>query len=487
MVQEVSLKFMAVDLEKIYTQNQWYTQGTAGTPLLLSTSASSGFILQREGLALGYKHFLFRFMNDQAEMLYDMNTLHEIWDYLLREILSNEKFLLDIKNRYDQTFESFEPFFYKVRHDDLSKYSEGELIQALHQCVIAQRDSVGLGHILEPISIIGSDVARDRITKEARDEEGLNKKIAALFEPTERSFIAQEDDDLVLIASSNSNIDKLLEDHLEKYYWLENTYASTNTVTKDSLCQRIKQIKKENRKENDPAELIDKEQLIEVLGLSGDTQKLIEILNYCTLWQDERKMKILKALSAFDAVLYEIARRSKVDHKDLRYIGPHEALGVQSLSEITKYKHELQKRRPGCYCYMQDGQEQFVTGKDYENIFKIHHKEISIEKNVELRGMTASLGTALGEVRVCTTMESLGDFPEGAVLVAHMTRPEYAPAMKKAAAIITDEGGITSHAAIVSRELGVPCIIGTKNATKVFKDGDTVEVRANHGFVRKIN
>ena len=67
-----------------------------------------------------------------------------------------------------------------------------------------------------------------------------------------------------------------------------------------------------------------------------------------------------------------------------------------------------------------------------------------------------------------------------------MTRPEFVPLLKQASAIITDEGGITSHAAIVSRELKIPCIIGTKVATKVLKDGDKVEVNANHGVVRII-
>ena len=68
-----------------------------------------------------------------------------------------------------------------------------------------------------------------------------------------------------------------------------------------------------------------------------------------------------------------------------------------------------------------------------------------------------------------------------------MTRPDYIIGIKKAAAIVTNEGGITCHAAIVSRELGIPCIIGTKIATEVFKDGDLVEVNANHGVVKKIS
>ena len=72
---------------------------------------------------------------------------------------------------------------------------------------------------------------------------------------------------------------------------------------------------------------------------------------------------------------------------------------------------------------------------------------------------------------------------QGDIIVPSMTRPEFVPAMKKAAGIITDEGGITSHAAIVSRELGIPCIIGTKIATKVLKDGDLVELKGTHGLI----
>lgn len=73
------------------------------------------------------------------------------------------------------------------------------------------------------------------------------------------------------------------------------------------------------------------------------------------------------------------------------------------------------------------------------------------------------------------------------ILVAVTTHPDYVPAMRKAVAIITDEGGITSHAAIVSREFCIPCIVGTKMATKILNDGDLVEVDANNGVVKKLS
>ena len=104
----------------------------------------------------------------------------------------------------------------------------------------------------------------------------------------------------------------------------------------------------------------------------------------------------------------------------------------------------------------------------------------------DIRGLCASVGRAEGTVCLVGSVKDLPKMKQGAILVSSMTRPELVPAMRKAAAIVTDEGGITSHAAIVSRELGIPCVIGTKIATKVFKDGDFVEVNANHGIIRKI-
>lgn len=72
------------------------------------------------------------------------------------------------------------------------------------------------------------------------------------------------------------------------------------------------------------------------------------------------------------------------------------------------------------------------------------------------------------------------------ILVSFATNPNLMPAIRKAAAIVTDEGGLTCHAAIVSRELGIPCVVGTKIVTQILKDGDKVEVDARKGIVKKL-
>ena len=104
-----------------------------------------------------------------------------------------------------------------------------------------------------------------------------------------------------------------------------------------------------------------------------------------------------------------------------------------------------------------------------------------------IKGDAASPGIIWGPPRLIKSAKEISKVKEGDVLVTRMTTPDFVPAMKRAVAIVTDKGGQTSHAAIVSRELGVPCVIGTRIATKVFKDGDVVAVDANTGLVKIID
>jgi len=102
---------------------------------------------------------------------------------------------------------------------------------------------------------------------------------------------------------------------------------------------------------------------------------------------------------------------------------------------------------------------------------------------VLVRGLGAAPGSASGGVRLLENPHDTAAFHEGDVLVAHMTTPDWVPLMRRAAAIVTDSGGMTCHAAIVSRELRIPCIVGTGEATKKLRDGEIVTVDATHGTV----
>ncbi|MGV8085581.1 MAG: phosphoenolpyruvate synthase [Candidatus Bilamarchaeum sp.] len=130
-----------------------------------------------------------------------------------------------------------------------------------------------------------------------------------------------------------------------------------------------------------------------------------------------------------------------------------------------------------------------LVGKQHEIEAKKEEKKEEKPVNsvtsakIIVRGLGSSPGMGMGRVRIVRSSSEIKIVQKGDVLVTEMTTPDFVPAMKKAAAIITDTGGMTSHAAIVSRELGVPCVVGTGNATKLLKDDMDVSVDGSHGIV----
>ncbi len=125
--------------------------------------------------------------------------------------------------------------------------------------------------------------------------------------------------------------------------------------------------------------------------------------------------------------------------------------------------------------------KQVVQVVEKEVVVKM--QESAVEQNVLVQGLPASPGVASGPVKLILDIKELFKVKKGDILVTQMTTPDFVPAMKRASAIVTDEGGTTAHAAIVSRELGVPCIVGTGSATSVLKEGEIVTVDADHGTV----
>ncbi len=107
-------------------------------------------------------------------------------------------------------------------------------------------------------------------------------------------------------------------------------------------------------------------------------------------------------------------------------------------------------------------------------------------KQTLLKGKVSYKGKATGKVKIVLGPRDFHKVKKGDIIVCMMTQVNYFPLLNKVKAIVTDEGGITTHAAIISREMKIPCIMGTKIATKIFKDGDYVEIDANNGIVRKL-
>ncbi len=131
-----------------------------------------------------------------------------------------------------------------------------------------------------------------------------------------------------------------------------------------------------------------------------------------------------------------------------------------------------------CHCFQ---------GKEVNSVLSQLDIQRPIEEDVkEVKGVGAFPGKVTGIARVVLNVGEVGKVKKGDILVTLNTTPSFIMAMKRAGAIVTDEGGITCHAAIVSRELGIPCIIGTKAGTKIIKDGSQIEVDATNGVVKNV-
>ena len=166
----------------------------------------------------------------------------------------------------------------------------------------------------------------------------------------------------------------------------------------------------------------------------------------------------------------------------------------EEIVKLAKYADRLQKH----YYFPQDAEWAKEKGKLYivqtrpvttlgNSVQRIGNRgkllPVTYHLTPILIGAPASPGIGIGEVKIIRKNREISKIKPGDILVAKMTSPDYVPAMKKASAIITDEGGLTSHAAIVSRELGIPCVVGTKDATSKLKEGVVVTVDGEIGEV----
>ena len=118
-----------------------------------------------------------------------------------------------------------------------------------------------------------------------------------------------------------------------------------------------------------------------------------------------------------------------------------------------------------------------------KEVKKVESQQMSAQSKRLLRGLPAAPGMVAGKAHVILDTKGISTFQNGEVLITEMTSPDWAPAMRKALAIVTNSGGITCHAAIVSRELGIPCVVGTNTATTTIKTGQLITVDATHGIV----
>ena len=228
---------------------------------------------------------------------------------------------------------------------------------------------------------------------------------------------------------------------------------------------------------------IKKKELVRNLRLTDMEEMLFAIAADFTYLKALRMETRSLINATFDLCLSEIASRfGGLELQDLRYYSIDEVKMLLKNNKLPIPPLESKKRYQKCLYVAENYEYKIINGDAADKLFSdMQIQENTLDETLEVNGHVACVGYAKGNVKIVKNKSDIIKVQKGDILVSSATSPEYLPAMHKACAFVTDQGGISSHASIVAREMKKPCVIGTKIATKVFKDGDLVEVDAIRG------
>lgn len=206
---------------------------------------------------------------------------------------------------------------------------------------------------------------------------------------------------------------------------------------------------------------------------------MIDVMQFFIYYRTQRTDVINMTIYQFAPKLAELAKEKGLEYNELLYCSKTEV----DKNEIPS-KEEINKRKNACAMISDENGFGVISGKENEKLIEQYFSSQKKKEHVE--GKIAYKGTVTGTVKIILSQEDIHKISEGDILITNMTTSNMVSAMHKAAAFVTDEGGITCHASILAREMKKPCIIGTQDATKVFKDGDLIKIEEGKAsLVRK--
>src|SRR3989344_1314146 len=462
------------DVLAVVKKARWNVQGFNAYPLLLLTAGNES------AWRVGYSHIFYMFQNGRARMHYDEADWRAIGDQYYRRV-SDIVQLQAIIDACEQEYQAHASQF--VGHDNIQ---HADLARA---CDMAQKSiwqliySIGgASHAIEASTLVSEARLREILTKKNAFSEIV---FSELCSPTEPSFLYVAQKELWNIKNAEGTRQSTLaRDFLTRFAWVQNTFLGSARLTEKKVIEWASEIKEEVSASEFAAIAKEKERLMAELRFSEAERFVVETIDLCFSWQDDRKKHIFESVEAFSPILDRLVELTGIDAMSLQYALAEE-FSAENFSSKA-FKETLISRRKGSAYYCTPAETLVYNNSDYT--YFVDELHVAIDESIkEFKGVVASRGVVQGIARVCESVSDIARVQTGEILVASMTRPEYLPAMQRAAAFVTDEGGITSHAAIVSLELKKPRIIGTRIATRLLNDGDMIEVDANAGVVRIIS
>jgi phosphohistidine swiveling domain-containing protein len=431
---------------------------------------------------------------DEGDILHSAKELNKLRSIFLKE---GVEFFTQFRDKLVFHVEVFDKMVRKIENTDCSKLTKDQLAKLMNDYF---ESDLQIHNFLLPFPV-ADKVLSKMILALLPDapEQQKQEWLATLTYPTKENEHTKEERSFCNLAKKyrDKDFDSLVDEHLKNFAWIGmRGYWWHFSWKKEDILERLENFSAQNKNPETELENLDSsrkeriaaaEKLMEKLDIkpSSSSYKLIHLAKEYAYLRTWRTDILYGAGYRARGLFFEVAKRAGFKEDDLPYITFAEVLEMAKTGKPPVSADELAKRKEYSAFFTIDNQHKVLSGKEWQRKMQSIFKE-ELAETGEIKGNIAFHGKVQGQVKIVFTADDLKKVKQGDILVAVMTFPHFVPAMEKAAAFVTDEGGILCHAAIVSREMKKPCIIATRTATKIFKDGDLVEVDADKGIVRKI-
>lgn len=344
-----------------------------------------------------------------------------------------------------------------------------------------------------------AEAVRSELLQRTQDEEATSRLLLVFSKPLELNDAMKERLELFSIAKRSGGknppaIAKVLDRHVLRFrhipmFDVDHTPWDRRHFEKElskitDAGNEISKIRKSLAERNRAF----KQELAQLaLPEKSRLSRLIRTLSAMAVLRDYRDSLRQKLNLTLQELYREIGRRAGLDLSEILLFSDREIESFLKGKIKAKRMKALARERKEAYLLIQQGKRiRILSGMAASQRMGKIRKENDVRTDAPLEGVAGSTGRAVGRAVIVHTNLDLGKVKNGDVLVAPITRQDFVPAMRKCAAFVTDEGGLTCHTAIIAREFKVPCLCGTKNATTRFRDGDVLEVDCEKGTVRKV-
>jgi phosphohistidine swiveling domain-containing protein len=476
-VEAILQKDKRVDWELFISRHQEYSPAFAFL-IFSSINPRTEF---RDILAL---NFDFKFFKKVGDDYYwsssQVKKLKNLWRdegekdsrYYLRQIKRAESYCDDLIK-----------FSKGIQKKDFSNKSNKELVNLFEVYWEKLRKAASFMLVKHALNRVLEEKIKEKLNQIPETKENPAFAFDMLLYSAKDTLITQANKQLAAMAMDNKLSDKKIIDWLEQYDWIETFTWLGKLLTKEDVENKIARLKQEKA--------------VSSRDTKGKRKILMQILpKYPTIADEVKALQYLLYFHTFELetlfaahfwsknLLEEVSKRVNLSFNEYPNAVYPEILNALKGQPLDKNTIFLRKNNH-IALYLLDGEITILDGEAFEKARSANLPEIM--KKTELKGRSAFRGKVTGKVKLVNSVKDFSKFKNGNILISTMTTVDFTPYLKKVKAIVTDEGGITCHAAIISRELKIPCVIGTKEATKIFADGDMVEIDAIKGIVKLLS